>query len=153
MAAQFNPKLFHTKAKAGEGEGEREAEPSSEDDSVLTPYFALGSQDRRMTGGRPPPPPLQQQQQLISRPAGHGGAFHRHVAVPPPSAPAPGLTVWPALPERVSAVWSASGVRPLVTTAHFFESQVPDVAWTPDGLALLACSTDGARTLPALRPP
>ena len=40
------------------------------------------------------------------------------------------------------SVWAASAERAYFVGKRFFESQVLDVAWTPDGMALLACSAD-----------
>ena len=40
------------------------------------------------------------------------------------------------------SVWAASAERAYFVGKRFFESQVLDVAWTPDGRALLACSAD-----------
>ena len=52
-------------------------------------------------------------------------------------------------------VWKSNQCRPLVCGKKLFKAQVVDVAWTPDGYGLLACSSDGARpaVLRPLRPP
>jgi WD40 repeat protein len=41
-------------------------------------------------------------------------------------------------------VWASAQHKPLVVGRRFFRSQVTDIAWSPDGSALLAASSDGA---------
>jgi len=40
-------------------------------------------------------------------------------------------------------VWLSNAQRPLVVASRMFKQSVVDLAWTPDGYTLLACSTDG----------
>ncbi|KAK9842260.1 hypothetical protein WJX81_003301 [Elliptochloris bilobata] len=40
-------------------------------------------------------------------------------------------------------VWLSDSQRPLVIASRVFAQSVVDLAWTPDGYMLLACSTDG----------
>ena len=40
-------------------------------------------------------------------------------------------------------VWLSTSQRPLVIASKVFAQSVVDLAWTPDGCTLLACSTDG----------
>lgn len=40
-------------------------------------------------------------------------------------------------------VWMSSAKRPFVIGSKLFNQSVVDMAWTPDGYCLLACSTDG----------
>eukprot|EP00887_Chlorella_sp_A99_P002134 scaffold21.g2134.t1 len=41
------------------------------------------------------------------------------------------------------SVWVSTSARPMVVGKKLFKSQVVDIAWTPDGYGLLACSSDG----------
>jgi protein HIRA/HIR1 len=45
--------------------------------------------------------------------------------------------------DRLFTVWSLQEPQPLTEARAFFSSCVMDVAWTPDGMSLLACSYDG----------
>ena len=40
-------------------------------------------------------------------------------------------------------VWLSNCQRPLLVASKLFKQSVVDLAWTPDGYTLLACSTDG----------
>ena len=40
-------------------------------------------------------------------------------------------------------VWLSTEQRPLLVADKLFKQSVVDLAWTPDGYTLLACSTDG----------
>jgi WD40 repeat protein len=41
------------------------------------------------------------------------------------------------------SVWFNGAKRPLAVISHCFKQSVMDLAWTPEGRTLLACSTDG----------
>ena len=47
-----------------------------------------------------------------------------------------------ALQDKALTVWLAAP-RPVYIGRKFFKQGVVDLAWTPDGRSLLACSTDG----------
>jgi len=57
-------------------------------------------------------------------------------------APPATLVALGAQDGRVS-IWSTASARPAVVVARLFTQSVVDLAWTPDGHALLAVSTDG----------
>lgn len=40
-------------------------------------------------------------------------------------------------------VWLTAAKRPFIIVTDLFKQSVVDMAWTPDGYCLLACSTDG----------
>ena len=85
--------------------------------------------------------------------SGHGGAVVTAAFNPklfkvpplgggPPSEELSAIFAMGGQDKRVT-VWSSSEQRPLFCGARLFKSQVLDVAWTPNGLALLASSSDG----------
>lgn len=41
-------------------------------------------------------------------------------------------------------VWASNRSKPVMIGKHFFQQPVVDLAWSPDGYTLLACSTDGS---------
>ncbi|KAL5763776.1 hypothetical protein ACOSQ2_016370 [Xanthoceras sorbifolium] len=45
--------------------------------------------------------------------------------------------------DRTITVWTTASPRPLFVAKHFFTQSVVDLAWSPDGYSLLACSLDG----------
>ena len=46
--------------------------------------------------------------------------------------------------DRSMSVWLTSLKRPLFVIHDVFESSILDLAWSKDGLVLLACSMDGS---------
>jgi protein HIRA/HIR1 len=46
--------------------------------------------------------------------------------------------------DRRLTVWLSNAGRPLLCASKLFQQGVGDLAWTPDGAALLACSGDGS---------
>ncbi|KAK4856629.1 hypothetical protein QYF36_019508 [Acer negundo] len=45
--------------------------------------------------------------------------------------------------DRTITVWTTASPRPLFVAKHFFTQSVVDLAWSPDGYSLFACSLDG----------
>ncbi len=41
------------------------------------------------------------------------------------------------------SIWGTERARPKVVVKNVFEQGVLDLSWSPDGLSLLTCSTDG----------
>jgi len=53
--------------------------------------------------------------------------------------------------DQKVTVWLGAASRPVAIFSKMFSQSVTDVAWTPDGHTLLACSNDG--TVAAVRVP
>jgi protein HIRA/HIR1 len=88
--------------------------------------------------------------------SGHGGAVVAAAFCPrlmrlpgpaggPPSEELSAVFALGGQDKRVT-VWAAAAQRPLFCGSRLFRSQVVDLAWTPDGRCLLACSSDGELT-------
>lgn len=58
-------------------------------------------------------------------------------------APAAGSIIALGSQDARLTVWRVDRVRPIVVANRVFKHTVVDLAWTPDGYHLIACSMDG----------
>ena len=54
--------------------------------------------------------------------------------------------------DAILSIWVTASPKALVVVRQVFEQDVLDVAWTPDGYSLLACSMDGSIAVIRLSP-